>query len=110
MKRILLNYTHRLALPILCGVAALLTTSCTSLIPDDLDALDDDVTLTITDFTPYLGLTTVYENIVKVSNNSTLPLTINAVVVRTLDGAPAFESMEKYPVKVWTSVYTGEVM
>lgn len=108
MKRILLNYTHRLALPILCGVAALLTTSCTSLIPDDLDALDDDVTLTITDFTPYLGRTTVYENIVNVSNKSTLPLTFNAVAVRTFDGAPASELMEKYPVKVWTSVYTGE--
>lgn len=108
MKKILLNYTNRLALPIFCGVAAMLATSCTSLIPDDLDALDDDVTLTITEFTPYLGRTTVYENIVNVSNKSTLPITFNAVAVRTFDGSPAPELTEKYPVKVWNAAYTGD--
>src|SRR5690606_16540457 len=97
MKRILLNYTHRLALPILCGVAALLTTSCTSLIPADSDALDADVTLTITDFTPYLARTTVYESIVHVSNKTTLQLNLNPLAGRSGDGAPAYELKGKYP-------------
>lgn len=108
MKELLQTYKMRSILPVFCCVAAMLTTSCTSLIPDDLDALGEDVTLTVTEFTPYLGRTTVYENIVNVSNKSTLPITFNVVGVRTYDGAPAPELTEKYPVKVWKKAYTGE--
>lgn len=88
--------------------AVLLNASCTTLIPDDLDALGDDVTLTIDEFTPYLGRTTIYENVVNVSNASTLPLTFNIVGARTYEGESAPELTTKYPVKVWTQTYTGE--
>ncbi|NGM61607.1 DUF5007 domain-containing protein [Sphingobacterium sp. SGG-5] len=107
MKQVLNIYNLRITISwLMCAV--LLNTGCTSLIPEDLDALGDDVTLTLTEFTPYLGRTSVYENVVNVSNKSTLPLTFNVVGVRTFEGAPAPELMEKYPVKVWHQTYTGE--
>jgi len=97
-----------MAVPFLFCMAGMAGTSCTSLIPDDLDALGDDVTLTVTEFTPYLGRTSTYENIVNVSNKSTLPITFNIVGARTYDGQPAPELTTKYPVKVWNGSYSGE--
>ncbi len=82
--------------------------SCTDLIPDDLDALGDDVTITNTDFSPYIGRITTYENIVNVSNKSTLPLDFKVMGVRTAEGVAAPELLEKHPVKVWTGQYTGQ--
>lgn len=96
------------ALPVgLLGIVSLLA-SCKGLIPDDLDALGDDVTITTTEFSPYLGRRTTYENIVNVSNKSTLPLSFQIMGPRTADGVEAPELLEKYPVKIWTDVYTGK--
>lgn len=86
---------------------ALLMSSCTSLLPDDLDSLGDDVTMTITNFSPYIGRITTYENIVEVSNRSTLPINFKIMGLRTVDGVPAPELLEKHPVKVWKGFYTG---
>ncbi|TJZ60131.1 DUF5007 domain-containing protein [Sphingobacterium olei] len=82
--------------------------SCTDLIPDDLDALGDDVMITTTEFSPYLGRKTSYENVVSVSNKSTLPLNFKILGARTAEGVLAPEIMEKYPVKIWTGTYTGK--
>lgn len=92
---------------VLLGISTLLS-SCTSLVPDDLDALGDDVMITTTEFSPYLGRKTTYENIVNVSNTSTLPLDFKIMGPRTASGKAAPELLEKYPVKVWTENYTGE--
>lgn len=108
MKKLLHKYKMKATVPFLLGIASMVVTACTSLIPDDLDALGDDVTLTVKEFTPYLGRTTVYENIVNVSNKSTLPITFNIVGARTYEGLPAPELTTKYPVKVWHQAYTGE--
>lgn len=84
------------------------TTSCKKYIPDDLDALADDVLVTTTEFSPFIGRVTNYENIVNVSNKSTLPLNFKIMDVRTFEGEHAPEMMEKYPVKVWKKEYTSE--
>ncbi|HLT86212.1 MAG TPA: DUF5007 domain-containing protein [Sphingobacterium sp.] len=85
----------------------ILLSSCTSNIPDDLDALSDDITVTTRDFSPYLGRKTAFEDVVNVSNKSTLPLDFRIAGIRTAEGRPAPELLESYPVKVWTQAYTG---
>lgn len=83
-------------------------TSCKSLIPDSIDALGDDVNYTIREFSPILGRKTLYENASNVGNTSTLPLEFTLINVRTEDGMPATELLDKFPVKVWKKSYTGE--
>ena len=84
-------------------------TSCSTYLPDDLDALGDDIQYTTTEFSPYLGRTTTFENIVTVSNNSTLPLTYEILDIKDQDGISIKDLADvKYPVKVWKKAYTGE--
>ena len=101
---IVINY--KLIIPFVVGAFAF--SACKSLIPDSIDALGDDVNYTIKEYTPTLGRKTIYENAVNVSNSSTLPLTFKLVNLRTVDGNPATELTDKFPVKVWTGDYTGE--
>ncbi len=88
-------------------LCSLIQMSCKSLIPESIDALGDDVNYTIREFTPTLGRKTVYENAANVGNNSSLPLDFKIVNVRTVDGIPATELTDKFPVKVWKGNYTG---
>lgn len=108
MKRvsIITNGLKLLAVSVL-GIAAI-ATSCTKYIPDDLDALSDDILFTTKEFSPYIGRVTNYENILSLSNKSTLPLNFKIMDVRTSEGESAPELMEKYPVKVWTAAYTAD--
>ena len=82
-------------------------TSCKAYLPESIDALGDDISYTIREFTPTLGRKTVYENAANVSNTSTLPLDFKIVNIRTVDGMPATELTDKFPVKVWKESYTG---
>ena len=93
----------------LLGILLLMSivTSCTKYIPDDIDTIGDDVTIRTNTFAPYLGRTTYYENLVNVSNSSSLPLTFKILGVRNWDGTPAPELTTNYPVKVWKDNYTG---
>lgn len=93
---------------LICG-GALGMMSCDSYVPEDIDALGDDVQYNVLEFSPYLGRTTTFENIVAYSNASTLPLTFNIAGVYDADGNLAPEVFrEKYPVTVWKDSYTGE--
>lgn len=100
-------YTYRqlivFAMAILC-----LYPSCTSNLPEDLDALGDDVNYSQTLFEPTLGRNTEYQNPVVTGNSSTLPLTFKIVNPRTVTGQPATELTDKFAVKTWKSIYTGE--
>lgn len=108
MKRIsLIKNGLKLLVASLFGVFTL-ATSCTKYIPDDLDALSDDILFTTKEFSPYIGRVTNYENILSLSNKSTLPLSFKIMDVRTTEGESAPELMEKYPVKVWTGFYNAE--
>lgn len=89
-------------------LCSLIHTSCKSLIPESIDALGDDVNYTIREFTPTLGRKTIYEKAANLSNTSTLPLDFKLLNVRTVDGMPATELTDKFPIKVWKRSYTGE--
>lgn len=82
--------------------------SCKSLIPENIDALGDDVNYSLTEFKPTLGRRTNFENIVNTGNKSTLPLTFKMINIRTWEGMPATELTDKFPVKIWKKSYTGE--
>lgn len=82
--------------------------SCKSFIPESLDALGDDINYMVKEFTPTLGRKTLYEKAVNVGNSSTLPLEFKIINVRTVEGDPATELTDKFPVKVWKASYTGE--
>lgn len=83
-------------------------TSCKSFLPSDVDALGEDVNFVNTEYAPTLGRKTVYESAVNVGNASTLPLNFKIVNIRTVEGEPATELTDRFPVKVWKAAYTGE--
>lgn len=97
---------HKFVIPLVVG--ALSMTACKSYIPESIDALGDDVNYIVKEFTPTLGRKTIYENAANVGNSSSLPLTFTIVNIRGVDGSPAPELTDKFPVKVWTGDYTGE--
>ena len=97
---------HKFIIPLLLG--ALSFSAFKSFIPESIDALGDDVNYMVKEYTPTLGRKTIYENAANVSNTSSLPLTFKLVNVRSVDGAPATELTDKFPVKVWKENYTGE--
>lgn len=88
-------------------VFSMIITSCKTYIPDSIDALGDEVDFITREFMPTLGRKTIYENSVSVGNNSTLPLDFKILNVRTVDGMPATELTDKFPIKVWKKNYTG---
>lgn len=82
--------------------------SCDSYVPDDLDALGEDVQYTTLQFSPYLGRVEPYTNVVSTGNKSTLPLKFSIVDIRNADGISVPELLTtKYPVKVWKGIYNG---
>lgn len=89
-------------------LCSMIHTSCKSLIPESIDALGDDVNYTIREYTPTLGRKTIYENAANLGNTSTFPLEFKLINIRTVDGIPANELTDKFPVKIWTGNYTGE--
>lgn len=89
-------------------LGVLFFTSCKSFIPEDIDALGEDVNYTTREFAPTLGRKTVYENAANLGSSSSLPLDFKIMNVRTVDGDAATEMMDKFPVKIWKTTYTGE--
>lgn len=98
--------SYTFLIPFLLG--AWMITSCNSLIPEDLDALGEDVNYITTEFAPTLGRNTNFEGAIIVGNTSSLPLDFKILNVRTVDGDPATELTDKFPIKVWKKAYTGE--
>jgi len=96
---------HKFIIPVVVGILSL--AACKSFIPESIDALGDDVNYIVKEFTPTLGRKTLYENAANVGNSSTLPLNFKIVNIRGVDGTPATELTDKFPVKVWTGDYTG---
>ncbi|MCA5005811.1 DUF5007 domain-containing protein [Sphingobacterium bovistauri] len=101
---IVIKYNFIIAL--ILGVLSF--SSCKSFIPESIDALGEDVNYVIKEFSPTLGRKTIYENAANLSNTSTLPLSFKIVNVRGVDGSPANELTDKFPVKVWKGNYTGD--
>lgn len=83
-------------------------TACKSNLPEDLDALGDDVNYSTSLFEPTMGRKTEFLNPVVLGNTSTLPLTFKVINPRTVDGQPAPELTDKFPVRVWKKSYDGE--
>jgi hypothetical protein len=75
-------------------------------LPDAKDAFDRNVSFTQTTFAPVMGHTTFYTEIFN-SANSTLPLTFEMTDIMHVDGTPAPELEEYYPVRVWKVPYLG---
>lgn len=81
---------------------------CSKLVPKDRDAITDDTQFTITEYSPILGRTTLY-NQNFYSGNSTVPFTFKIINPRLFaDGSPARELLDTFPVQVWKDNYTGE--
>lgn len=93
---------------LLLGLCALSLVSCKKLLPDDIDALGDDVDYTTREFNPTIGRNQIWENALSIGRGSTLPLEFKLVNIRTVDGDPATEMTDKFPVKVWKKAYSGE--
>lgn len=100
------NYIQTLSILIL-GLCMLSMTGCKDNIPEDMDALGEDVNYTLKIFEPTLGRKTEYQKPVYVGNTSSLPLNFKIVNPRTTEGDPATELTDKFAVKVWTAAYTG---
>lgn len=90
------------------SVLAMNMTACKSNLPEDLDALGDDVNYSTSLFEPTMGRKTEFLNPVVTGNTSTLPLTFKIINPRTVDGRPATELTDKFPVRVWKQSYDGE--
>lgn len=86
---------------LLCAV------SCKKNIPDNRDSLGDEVSYSVREITPTLGVKTVYENITTVGSNTSQPLNFSLVNVRQYNGESATVLTERFPVKVWKQEYTG---
>lgn len=105
MRRIaILNKTYQgLLLIMLVAMAA----GCKKNIPDNRDSLGDEVSYSVREITPTLGVTTLYENLTTIGSNTSQPLDFSLVNVRRYNGEEATELLERYPVKVWTKEYSG---
>ncbi|MCA5005915.1 DUF5007 domain-containing protein [Sphingobacterium bovistauri] len=83
--------------------------SCKSYIPDDMDALGDQIKFTKRDFTPIVGRTSFHEDLLSETNKSTLPLDIEILDIKDADGNSVKKLFtDKFPVHVWQSSYTGK--
>ena len=101
------NRIYQISACSLLMAMTLIHTSCVdNFLPEAKEAFDRDVNFTATLFDPVMGHTTVYSEIFN-SANSTLPLTFEITDMKHVDGTPAPELMEYYPVKVWKTPYLG---
>ena len=105
MRRLAILQTVYKGILLLALVAG--SVSCKKYLPDNRDSLGDEVNYAIKEFTPILGVKTVYENITTVGSNTSQPLHYSIVNARRYNGEEATELLERYPVKVWTQEYTG---
>ncbi|HMI02811.1 MAG TPA: DUF5007 domain-containing protein [Pedobacter sp.] len=75
-------------------------------LPADLDYFSDRVDYTQQNFSPVLGRTTLFTNILNYDNSS-LPLKFEMLNVRNMDGTAADNLTNGQPVLVWTGAYDG---
>lgn len=80
--------------------------SCDKNLPSDKDAFSLDMNFSSKEFTPILGRNTYYTGHFN-GDNSARPLSFRITSFRTYDQKEAFELYKLFPVKVWTSAYTG---
>ncbi|GHE23385.1 DUF5007 domain-containing protein [Sphingobacterium griseoflavum] len=93
-------------------LVVILTTSClfgcTKYIPDDRDSFGEDISYNVTEFSPTIGRSTFYNDIVSVGPNTSQPLTFRIVNLKDADGQPVSTLFsDKFPVKVWRQMYDG---
>lgn len=100
------NNIHRLT-SLFLALFMVSMTACKDNLPEDMDALGEDVNYTLKEFEPILGRKTEYQAPVYVGNTSSLPLNFKIVNPRSTEGDPASELTDKFAVKVWTAAYTG---
>ncbi|MFB5945249.1 DUF5007 domain-containing protein [Albibacterium profundi] len=85
----------------------MLMTSCVDkFLPDDLDSLGVDSRFTQTDYRPVLGRNTLMNNNFN-AGNASQPLTFKIINIRKMNGDPAKELTENFPVQVWKKPYLG---
>lgn len=90
----------------LIGILAI--TSCDTFIPEDIDALEEGLRFNSREFTPYMGRTTVYENLLSASNKTSLPLSFKILDIKDVDGVSVPNILDrKFPVNIWVDSYTG---
>lgn len=87
-------------------MGSILSLSCESLLPDNLDTFDDDTRFTQTEYKPMLGRSILMDNNFSPANSSR-PFNMKIVNLKRSDGTPATELTEKFPVKVWKQAYLG---
>lgn len=89
-------------------VGILLIMSCDTFIPDDIDALEDGLSFSTREFTPYMGRTTVYDNSLSATNKTSLPLSFKILDIKDVDGESVPNILDrKFPVSIWIDSYTG---
>lgn len=108
MERYMKSKRIAAALIFTITLLSVISTACKSNLPEDLDALGDDVNYSTSLFEPTMGRKTEFLDPVVTGNTSTLPLTFKVINPRTVDGQPAPELTDKFPVQVWKESYDGQ--
>lgn len=89
-------------------LSVLLTDSCMDdFLPETLDAYDVNAGFSQTVYRPQLGRTTLFTSNFS-PGSSTLPFTFEISNITRVDGSPAPELTEFYPVTVWNTPYFGD--
>lgn len=107
--RHIFNIKMRRLIAFCCSLFSLmvLSSSCTSMLPDRLTAFGEDVNYTSRYFNPYLGRNTFYQNILNIGAATEQPLDFRIVSVRNEFGEEVDDLTRSYPVKVWMEEYSG---
>lgn len=82
------------------------TFSCGKFVPSERETIGIDSDFPQTQFTPYLGRTTLYTDLFY-KGSTTYPAQFELQNVRRRNGNPAPELTDVFPVKVWKEAYTG---
>ncbi len=76
-------------------------------LPSDLDSLGNDSRFNQLEYRPVLGRNTLMNNNFN-AGNASQPLTFKIINMRKLNGDPAPELTENFPVEVWSRPYLGD--
>lgn len=91
-----------------CVSILLVISSCKVNIPDDIDALGEELKYNAREFVPYMGRTSTHENLISATNKTTLPLNFEILDIKDVDGVSVPNILDrKFPVKIWKKSYTG---
>lgn len=102
-----MNMSRKNSIVALLSGMMILSVSCVNnFLPESRDAFDRDANFTTKIYRPKLGKNSLMgDNFL--SGNATLPLTFEITRIVRVDGSPAPELTEFFPIKVWKSPYLG---